>query len=33
MPFHDVVHGLDTGDDALVEVGLAGVRDRDAETA
>ncbi len=33
MPFHDVVHGLDTGDDALVEDGLAGIRDRDAETA
>ena len=33
MPFHDVVHGLDTGDGALVEVGLAGIRDRDAETA
>jgi aminoglycoside phosphotransferase (APT) family kinase protein len=33
MPFHDVVHGLDTGDEALIEDGLAGIRDRDAETA
>lgn len=33
MPFHDVVHGLDIGDDALIEDGLAGIRDRDAETA
>jgi len=33
MPFHDVVHGLTTGDDALVEAGLAGIRDRDAPTA
>jgi len=33
MPFHDVVHGLDTGDGGLVGAGLAGIRDRDAATA
>ncbi len=28
MPFHDVLHGLDTGDEAVVAGGLAGIRAR-----
>lgn len=32
MPFHEVAHGHSTHRDRLVRTGLAGIRDRDAET-